>query len=108
MAAERKTLPTFATEEDELRFWDEHDPSDYIEGPSDVIVRLKRPAKRPVTLRLDEDLLADLKEAAARHGLPYQRLMRELLRQALTALVVEEKRAAGGTRKAPGTRRGGG
>ena len=43
-----KTLPQFKSEEEELRFWDEHDPSDYIEGPSDVIVRLKQ-RKRPAS-----------------------------------------------------------
>ena len=47
-----KELPVFESEEDELRFWDGHDPSDYIEGPSDVIVRLKQPTRRKVTMRL--------------------------------------------------------
>jgi predicted DNA binding CopG/RHH family protein len=92
MAGPPKSLPRFASEEDELRFWDEHDPSEYVEGPSDVIVRLKRQAKRPVTIRLDEPLYDELRSVAARHGLPYQRLMRELLRQSLAALAAEEKR----------------
>ena len=86
-------LPHFESEEEELRFWDEHHPADWIEGPADVIVRLKRTPKKLVTLRLDEDLYADLKATAARHGLPYQRLMRELLRQSLGALKIEEQRA---------------
>jgi hypothetical protein len=43
-AARRKPKPPpdFASEEEEMRFWDEHDPSDYIEGPADLTVRLKR------------------------------------------------------------------
>jgi hypothetical protein len=41
-------LPRFETEEEELRFWDEHHPADWIEGPADVIVQLKRrPEKLP-------------------------------------------------------------
>jgi predicted DNA binding CopG/RHH family protein len=89
-----KTLPEFRSEEEELRFWDEHDPSDYIEGPSDVIVRLKERKRRTITMRLDESLYQELKAVAKRHGLPYQRLMRELLRQSLTTLKAEERRAS--------------
>lgn len=96
MAKQPKPLPDFASEEEELRFWDEHDPSDYVEGPSDVIVRLKERKRRMVTMRLDEPLYEELKAVAAKHGLPYQRLMRELIRQSLTALRAEEARAARG------------
>ena len=88
------TLPTFESEEEELRFWDEHHPADYIEGPADVIVRLKRRPKKLVTLRLDEELYDDLRATALRHGLPYQRLMRELIRQSLGALKREDEAAA--------------
>ena len=88
-------LPRFESEEDELRFWDEHHPADWIEGPADVIVRLKRRPKKVVTIRLDEELYDDLKATAKRHGLPYQRLMRELVRQALGALKLEERRVHG-------------
>jgi len=85
-------LPRFKSEEEELRFWDEHHPADWIEGPADMIVRLKRSPKRLLTFRIDESLLADLRAVAARHNVPYQRLMRELLRQSLVALTAEEKR----------------
>ena len=81
MATRPKPLPDFASEEEEIRFWDEHDPSDYIEGPGDLIIRLRRrPPKKLVSIRLDEDLYGDLKATAAKHGLAYQRLMRTLLR----------------------------
>jgi predicted DNA binding CopG/RHH family protein len=96
MATRPKPLPDFASEEEEIRFWDEHDPSDYVEGPADVIIRLKKHKKRAVTMRLDEPLYQQLRTVAARHGLPYQRLMRGLLRQSLTALLAEERRLADG------------
>jgi predicted DNA binding CopG/RHH family protein len=87
MRKQEKTLPHFETEQDELAFWDENDPADWIEGPADIIVRLKRPVrKKTVTMRLDEPLYDELRAVAAEHGLPYQRLMRELLRQSLRAL----------------------
>ena len=86
-------LPHFETEEDEIRFWNEHHPADWIEGPADVIVRLKRRPTKLVTVRVDEDLYQDLRATAKRHNIPYQRLLRELVRQALTGLKAEECRS---------------
>lgn len=92
--AQAKTLPAFADEDQERRFWDEHDPSEYFTEPADLIVQLKSAKKRMVSVRIDEALHDELKAVAASHGLPYQRLMRELLRQALTNLARREGRAA--------------
>jgi hypothetical protein len=57
MTKQPRTIPDFRSEEEELRFWDQHDPSDFDDGPADVIVRLKRRPKRAVTLRIDQGLL---------------------------------------------------
>jgi len=92
--AQAKTLPAFADEDQERRFWDENDPSEYFTEPADLIVQLKSAKKRMVSVRIDEALHDELKAVAASHGLPYQRLMRELLRQALTNLARREGRAA--------------
>jgi len=37
-----KELPNFGTEEQELQFWDTHDPSQYFTEPADIEVRLRR------------------------------------------------------------------
>jgi predicted DNA binding CopG/RHH family protein len=89
-----ETIPTFASEDEERRFWDEHDPSLYFTEPAEVIVRLKSAKKKMVSVRIDEALYDQLKAVAAEHGLPYQRLMRELLRQALGTLAQKEGRKA--------------
>jgi predicted DNA binding CopG/RHH family protein len=89
-------IPTFASEDEERRFWDEHDPSLYFTEPADVIVRLKSARKKMISVRIDEALYDQLKAVAAEHGLPYQRLMRELLRQSLTNLVSKSNRSAKG------------
>lgn len=94
MPRQHTTLPAFASEEEERKFWDEHDPSEYFTEPADLIVRLKAARKKMVSVRIDQELHDDLKAVAARHGLPYQRLMRELLRQALKNLIASEKRAS--------------
>jgi len=85
-------MPDFADEAEERAYWDAHDPSEYFTEPSDLIVQLKSQRKKMVSVRLDEALHDELKAVAARHGLPYQRLMRELLRQALANLARTEGR----------------
>lgn len=57
-----------------------------------MIVRLKSAKKRMVSVRIDEALHEELKSVATSHELPYQRLMRELLRQALATLARKEGR----------------
>lgn len=41
-----KSIPTFADEDEERRFWDEHDPSEYFTEPADVIVQPAPAGKR--------------------------------------------------------------
>jgi len=81
-----KQLPKFASREAERRFWETHDPFDYVEGPAEVIVRLRHRPTRSVTMRMDEELLRDLKAVAQQHEVPYQRLARELLRKSVADL----------------------
>lgn len=90
-----KPIPEFKSEEEEMLFWDEHDPSDYMTEPVDVIIDLKAGRKKMISVRIDVGLWRELKAVAEVHGLPYQRLMRELLRQSLRNLAVQEGRASG-------------
>lgn len=79
-------LPDFASEEKELAFWDKHDIREFDDGMAeDIILSLNPKPKRPVTLRLDEDLITALKKAANKHGVRYQTLARELLRRSMRA-----------------------
>jgi hypothetical protein len=87
-------LPKLQSADEERRFCDEHNPVDWIEGPGDLITRLKRRQRKQITIRMDEPLYSELRAVADGHGVPYPRLMRELLRQALSALRARERRAA--------------
>ena len=101
-------LPEFKSEEEELRFWDENNPVDWIEGPGDLIIRLKRRPKKQITIRIDEPLYEELRTVADENGVPYQRLMRELLRQSLAALRAERRGVAArrsAAQKAPAPQR---
>jgi len=46
-----KTLPTFASEDEECAFWDEHDPSEYFTERADIVIaprlRLRRSLRPP-------------------------------------------------------------
>ncbi|MCE5240769.1 BrnA antitoxin family protein [bacterium] len=89
-----KMLPHFETEEEELLFWETHHPADYIEGPVDVILRLKKRPKKTVTMRMDQLLYDRLRTVAAEHDVPYQRLIQEFVREGLRGLMAKERRRA--------------
>ena len=83
----RKSIPNFKSEEEELEFWRTHKAEDYDDGPADDIVWDLRPQpKKPVTLRLDEELITALKRLAAEHDIPYQTLARGLIERGVRDL----------------------
>jgi len=92
MAAAKKVLPTFKSEAEEIEFWDTHSPADWIEGPADIIIRLKKRPKKTITMRMDAALYTRLRAYADEHDIPYQRLMQEFVREGLRAQMVKERR----------------
>jgi len=86
-------LPHFETEQEELEFWDAHteDFMDYIEGPGDLIIRIKKQPTKTITMRMDEALYHQLRAFADDHKVPYQRLMQEAVRKFLSEAVAEER-----------------
>jgi predicted DNA binding CopG/RHH family protein len=81
-----KKVPEFRTEEEEARFWDEHDTTEFIDDFEPVEIELspelrdeiisKRELKKSVTLRLEPSQIKAVKKIAAKKGLPYQTLIR--------------------------------
>ena len=79
-----KELPSFKSEEEELAFWDTHDPEDYDMGPAeDIILDFGREPKRRLSLFMELSLIRELKQVASAHNLPYQTLARGLIRRSL-------------------------
>ena len=79
-----KRLPDFKSEEEELAFWDTHDPQDYLVEPrEDIIFHFRPEPKKQISLRLEPSLIEELKQVAAEHDLPYQTLARGLIRRSL-------------------------
>jgi len=71
-------IPEFATEQEESDFWDTHEFTDYLDETEPVDVRFidGRPNKTQISLRLEPNTIAQLKEIAKHKGIGYQTLIR--------------------------------
>lgn len=77
-----KPMPPLTSDEEAERFVAEADLTEYdLSGFKPMRFELRR-KDRTVSLRLPSELLAAVKEAAAREGIPYQRFMRHAIEQA--------------------------
>ena len=83
-------LPEFKDEDAERDFWDRIDLSEYFE-PSDlkrvVFPNLKR-TNKAISIRLPESLIEEAKAKAEKLDVPYQKLMREVLKQGIRAIKI--------------------
>jgi len=73
-----KPLPKFKNEDEERNFWATHDSTDYIDWYKTVELDLSKlkPSTKPITIRLPESLLSELKILANKKDVPYQSLMK--------------------------------
>jgi predicted DNA binding CopG/RHH family protein len=96
-----KQVPRFESEDEERRFWEKEDSSDYIDWKQAKRVSLPnlKPSTKTISLRLPESLLGHLKTLANKRDVPYQSLLKIFLAER----VAQELRAAG---SAPVRRRG--
>lgn len=78
-----KPIPHFKNEDDERAFWDKHtnDSLDYFdwEHPIKLDISNLKFSTFPVTIRLPQSLVDDLKIQANRRDVPYQSLMKIFL-----------------------------
>ena len=78
-----KNIPKFKTENDEIEFWAKADSSEYIDwGKSKPLAfpNLK-PSTKTISLRLPESLLVELKTLANKRDVPYQSLIKIILKE---------------------------
>jgi len=86
-------IPKFKTEEEEARFWDEHDTTDFIGDFEPTEIELdqelkekilnKSEPKKPITIRLETNQIEAVKKIAISKGLPYQTLIRMWINEAI-------------------------
>lgn len=76
-----KPIPKFKTDEEEAKFWNSHDTTEYIDwtkAPRGVFPNL-RPSSEPVSLRMPSNILARVKMRAKELDVPYQSLMKQYI-----------------------------
>jgi predicted DNA binding CopG/RHH family protein len=76
-----KKLPKFKNEDEERKFWDTHDATDYFDfsKPLKVSFPNLKPSTKIITIRVPASLWEDLKILANRQDVPYQSLMKIFL-----------------------------
>ena len=81
MKKKPKRIPKFRNEDEEREFWSTHSPLDYFD-PSKFkrgsFPKLK-PSLKSISIRLPEDMLAELKILANKRDVPYQSLAKVYL-----------------------------
>ncbi len=73
-----KDIPKFKNEDEERDFWAKHSVLDFPDRFTRVNVDFSRlkPSTSPVTVRLPQGLLEDLRRLANRRDVPYQSLLK--------------------------------
>jgi predicted DNA binding CopG/RHH family protein len=76
-----KQRPQFDNEDDEAKFWAEHDFTDYVKGATQVNLSFSslKPSTQSVTVRLPKPLVHNLKLLANEQDVPYQSLLKTFL-----------------------------
>lgn len=74
MNKQLKQIPHFASEDEERKFWDTHDSTEYIDWSKAKRVSFPnlKPSSKTISLRLPEALLDTIKIEANRRDIPYQ------------------------------------
>jgi predicted DNA binding CopG/RHH family protein len=85
MKKQLKTAPKFKTEEEERRFWEQNDSSEYVDWKTaqQVVLPNLKPTTKTISLRLPQHLLDSLKAAAHSRDVPYQSLIKVWLQEKL-------------------------
>jgi predicted DNA binding CopG/RHH family protein len=73
-----RKIPRHRSENQERRFWSQHDSSDYIDWSRarPLVLEKLRPTLQTISIRLPEHLLAELKLLANKRDVPYQSLLK--------------------------------
>lgn len=85
MPGTKKRIPKFRSEEDERKFWAEHDSTEYVDWDGAQRQRFPKlkPSLRTISLRLPVSMIEDLKIVANKRDVPYQSLLKVFLAERL-------------------------
>lgn len=87
MTKRLEPVPSFNSEEEERRFWETHDTSEYVDWSKAERLRLPnlKPSTISISLRLPLPLLERIKIAANKRDVPYQSLIKTWLAEKVDA-----------------------
>jgi predicted DNA binding CopG/RHH family protein len=79
----QKPLPEFENENAERDFWAEQDSTEFVDWrhAQRIVFPDLKPSTRTISLRLPESLLNELKQLANERDVPYQSLIKLILRE---------------------------
>lgn len=90
-----KPIPEFRSEAEEQEFWETADSTEYFDWSKARRVAFPnlKPSTTPISMRLPETLLTDLKRLAHEQDVPYQSLMKVYLAERVAEERVRRRRA---------------
>jgi predicted DNA binding CopG/RHH family protein len=74
-----KKIPEFKSIKEEREFWANHSSADYWDDMEKSDDKFKRPKLKPISLKLDPNLLERIRVVAHKRGLSYNAMIRYLL-----------------------------
>lgn len=76
-----KPMPKFKSEEQERKFWETHDTTEYfaVDQPIKVNLTNLKPSSKSITLRIPLTMYDDLKTLANKQDVPYQSMVKMML-----------------------------
>lgn len=83
-----KKIPRFASEKEEREFWQKADSTEYVDWSKAQRVQFPnlKLTSKPVTVRLPQSLIDQLKVKAHKRDVPYQSLIKQMLFDGVTRL----------------------
>jgi predicted DNA binding CopG/RHH family protein len=77
----KQKIPKFKNEDEELKFWEEHDMTDYFDlsKAKQVTFANLKPSTETISLRMPSMLLDRIKLLANKKDVPYQSLIKIML-----------------------------
>lgn len=78
-----KKIPTFKTDEEKAKFWDENSFADYISGTEKADIEFGKGEKEVITIRLSRKDATFIKILAKEMGISYSSLIRVWIKEKL-------------------------
>lgn len=79
MKKKSKRVPKFSTMGEESAYWDSHSLTEHQDEFKAVKMKFKGPVKHLLSIRIDLDLVREIRRIADHRGVPYQTLMQQWL-----------------------------